>query len=88
MDEPGGESAARHRHDAPVGDRRALRHARWPDAGPGWKAAIDAGHDMDLLLHGLSLTPEQRWAEHQRFVAMLERLERARDDAPSEEPTA
>lgn len=87
MPESGGESPARHPFDVPVGDRRALYHARWPDAGPDWKAAIDAGHDMDLLLHCLSLTPEQRWEEHKRFVTMIERLERARDDARSEEPT-
>jgi hypothetical protein len=42
-----------------------------PDAGPAWRAAHDAGIDMSLIEHALSLTPEQRLAEHQQVLDFL-----------------
>jgi hypothetical protein len=42
-----------------------------PDAGPAWRAAMEAGIDMSLIEHALSLTPEQRLAEHQQVVDFL-----------------
>ena len=38
-----------------------------PDAGPAWRAAMAAGIDVSLIEHALTLTPEQRLAEHQRL---------------------
>ena len=66
--------------DALHPDRERL-HAQFADAGPAWHAAIDAGHDVLLIEHALSLTPEERLAEHQRFLSMIVRLESARDRA-------
>jgi len=42
-----------------------------PDAGPAWRVAMAAGIDMSLIEHALSLTPEQRLAEHQQVVNFL-----------------
>jgi len=42
-----------------------------PDAGPAWRAACEYGFDMSLVEHSLSLTPEQRLEEHQRFLNFL-----------------
>ena len=42
-----------------------------PDAGPAWRAAMAAGIDMSLIEHALSLTPEQRLAEHQQVINFL-----------------
>jgi hypothetical protein len=42
-----------------------------PDAGPSWRAAMDAGIDMSLIEHALTLTPEQRLAEHQQVIDFL-----------------
>jgi hypothetical protein len=42
-----------------------------PDAGPAWRAAMAAGIDMSLIEHALSLTPEQRLAEHQQVIDFL-----------------
>ena len=83
MSGPTYDRAARHPYDVEPGEARVRYHARWPDASAAWKAAIDAGHDMDLLEHCLSLTPAQRWEEHKRFLAMIARLETARDNARS-----
>jgi hypothetical protein len=45
-----------------------------PDAGPAWRAAYDAGCDMEALEENLRLTPEQRLEKHQRMLdAHLER---------------
>lgn len=41
-------------------DRKAMLHAMYPDAGPAWREAIEAGVDVSLLEHNLSLTVEQR----------------------------
>jgi hypothetical protein len=62
------------------GVRRRL-HDMYPESGPGWHAAIDAGHDVTLIDHALSLTPAERFADHQRFLDMIARLENARDGA-------
>lgn len=79
MPGPTDDRAARHPYDVDPADARERYHARWPDAGPDWKAAIDAGHDMDLLEHCLSLTPTERLEQNTRFIAMVELLESARD---------
>ena len=42
-----------------------------PDAGPAWRAAMEAGVDMSLIEHALSLNPEQRLAEHQQVIDFL-----------------
>ena len=42
-----------------------------PDAGPAWRAAMKAGVDMSLIEHALTLTPEQRLAEHQQVIDFL-----------------
>ena len=41
------------------------------DAGPAWRAAVEAGIDMSLVEHSLGLAPEQRLQEHQRFLDFL-----------------
>lgn len=41
------------------------------DAGPAWRAAMKAGVDMSLIEHALTLTPEQRLAEHQQVIDFL-----------------
>jgi hypothetical protein len=40
-------------------------------AGPAWIEAIEAGIDMSLIEHSLTLSPEQRLAEHQQVVDFL-----------------
>lgn len=42
-----------------------------PDAGPAWRDAMESGIDMSLIEHSLTLTPEQRLAEHQRVINFL-----------------
>jgi hypothetical protein len=47
------------------------------DAGPAWRAAVEAGLDMSLVEHALSLTPEQRLAEHQQVIDFLLTVQQA-----------
>jgi len=54
-----------------------------PDAGPAWRAAFEAGCDMEELEANLRLTPEERLLKHDRklnewleFEAFLGKLER------------
>jgi hypothetical protein len=42
-----------------------------PDAGPAWREAARSGFDMSLIEHALTLTPEQRLAEHQEVIDFL-----------------
>ena len=42
-----------------------------PDAGPAWRAAVEAGIDMSLVEAALKLTPEQRLEEHQQVINFL-----------------
>jgi len=42
-----------------------------PDAGPAWRAAHAAGLDMSLIESALSMTPEERLAEHQQVIDFL-----------------
>ena len=42
-----------------------------PDAGPAWRAAVEAGIDMSLIEHSLTLTPEERLQEHQSSLRFL-----------------
>ena len=39
-----------------------------PDAGPGWREAIDAGIDMSLIESALVQTPDERLNEHQQVL--------------------
>jgi len=48
-----------------------------PDAGPAWRAAMAAGIDMSLIEHALTLTPEQRLAEHQQVIDFLSGVQEA-----------
>jgi len=48
-----------------------------PDAGPAWRAACEYGFDMSLVEDALSLTPEQRLAEHQKVIDFLLELQEA-----------
>jgi hypothetical protein len=41
------------------------------DAGPAWRAAHEAGLDMSLIEWALTLTPEERLAEHQQVIDFL-----------------
>jgi hypothetical protein len=50
-----------------------------PDAGPAWRAACDYGFDMSLVEEALSLTPEQRIAQHQLALNLLLEIEAARE---------
>jgi len=47
------------------------------DAGPAWRAAAEHGFDMSLIEHALSLTPEQRLAEHQQVLDFLLEVQEA-----------
>jgi len=38
-----------------------------PDAGPAWRAAFDAGCDMEQLEANLRLTPEERLIKHDKL---------------------
>lgn len=48
-----------------------------PDAGPAWRAAVQFGYDMSLIEHSLTLTPEQRLAEHQQVLNFLLEVQEA-----------
>lgn len=50
-----------------------------PDAGPEWRAAVAFGLDMSLVEHSLSITPEQRFAEHQRCLELVLAIDEARE---------
>jgi hypothetical protein len=53
-----------------------------PDAGPAWRAAMDAGIDMSLIEESLKLTPAERLEELQKVVNfLLEVQEAGRSDA-------
>jgi hypothetical protein len=52
-------------------------YAMPPDAGPAWRAAVEAGFDMSLIEHSLTLSPEQRLAEHQQVVNFLLEVQEA-----------
>jgi hypothetical protein len=47
------------------------------DAGPAWRAAMEAGIDMSLIEESLKLTPEQRLAEHQQVIDFLLQVQEA-----------
>lgn len=53
-----------------------------PDAGPAWRAAMEAGIDMSLIEESLKLTPAERLEELQKVVNfLLEVQEAGRSDA-------
>jgi hypothetical protein len=39
-----------------------------PDAGPGWREAMQAGIDMSLIESALDQTPDERLNEHQQVL--------------------
>jgi hypothetical protein len=39
-----------------------------PDAGPAWRAAYEAGCDMEQLEINLRLTPEERLLKHDKLL--------------------
>jgi hypothetical protein len=39
-----------------------------PDAGPAWRAAYEAGCDMEHLEANLKLTPEERLLKHDKLL--------------------
>jgi len=47
------------------------------NAGPAWRAAMEAGIDMSLIEDALKLTPEQRLAEHQQVINFLLEIQEA-----------
>ena len=47
------------------------------DAGPAWRAALEAGIDMSLVEDSLKLTPAERLAEHQQVIAFLLEVQEA-----------
>ena len=54
-----------------------------PDAGPAWRAAYEAGCDMEELEVTLQLTPEERMFKHDKkrneffeFEAFMENVRR------------
>ena len=56
-----------------------------PDAGPAWRAAYEAGCDMEELEANLRLTPEERLIKHDKrlnewleFEALMETLRRGK----------
>ncbi len=48
-----------------------------PEAGPAWRAAMEAGVDISLIEDSLKLTPEQRLAEHQQVIDFLLEIQEA-----------
>jgi hypothetical protein len=48
-----------------------------PDAGPEWRAAMEAGIDMSLIEASLKLSPEERLAELQQVVNFLLEIQEA-----------
>ncbi len=48
-----------------------------PDAGPAWREAFAVGIDMSLIEDALTLTPEQRLAEHQQVIDFLLEVQEA-----------
>ena len=49
-------------------------YAMPPDAGPAWRAAHRAGHDMSLIESSLELTPWQRMQQHDDVLAFHNQL--------------
>lgn len=50
-----------------------------PDAGPGWRAAMEAGIDMSLIESALAQTPQQRLDEHQQVLNFALELQQSPD---------
>lgn len=48
-----------------------------PDAGPAWRAAMEAGIDMSLIEASLKLTPAERLAELEQVVNFLLEVQEA-----------
>jgi hypothetical protein len=50
-----------------------------PDAGPDWRAAMEAGIDMSLIEENLRLSQEERLEMHQRALNTVLMVDEARE---------
>jgi hypothetical protein len=50
------------------------------DAGPAWRAAVEAGIDMSLVEMNLELTPWERLVNNDRALALIDALQSGRPD--------
>ncbi len=48
-----------------------------PDAGPAWRAAVEAGIDMSLLEENLRRTPWERLLANDRALALIREIQEA-----------
>ena len=55
------------------------------DAGPAWRAAVEAGIDMSLVEMNLELTPWERLVNNDRALALIDALQSGRpaEDEPA-----
>jgi hypothetical protein len=55
------------------------------DAGPAWRAAVEAGIDMSLVEMNLELTPWERLVNNDRALALIDALQSSRpaEDEPA-----
>ena len=49
-----------------------------PDAGPAWRAAMEAGIDMSLIEENLRRTPWDRLVANDGALALVEAMEKAK----------
>lgn len=63
-------------------DARDLRQ-QLPSYGPDWDAAIEAGIDVSLIEHNLSLTPDERIAQLMAMTRTRTLLQQTDDSADS-----
>jgi hypothetical protein len=54
-----------------------------PDAGPAWKAALQAGVDMGMIEDALRMSPQERLEAHQRALNLVIDLSKSREDHDS-----
>ncbi|HEY3854452.1 MAG TPA: hypothetical protein VGO67_08680 [Verrucomicrobiae bacterium] len=55
-----------------------------PDAGPGWREAMEAGFDMTLIEAALAQTPQERLDEHQAVLDFAWELQQLPNGHPPE----
>ncbi len=51
-----------------------------PDAGPAWRAAMDAGIDMSLIEENLRRTPWERLLANDCALALIREIQNAKPD--------
>jgi hypothetical protein len=49
-----------------------------PDAGPAWRAAMDAGIDMSLIEENLRRSPWERLLANDSVLALIGELQKAK----------